>query len=187
LDKLSGGEAKRARFAFALAGDPDLLVLDEPTSAMDVAARQAFWAAMHRYADRGRTVVFATHYLDEADDFADRVIVIAAGRVVADGPTAVIKEQAIGRTLAFDLLGQSVDGLDRLPGVRATSVRGDRVRLDTTDADATVVALVRSGRRFANLEIASAGLEEAFLALTATDNAPSQLPTDVLTTAAASR
>ncbi|HEY7175969.1 MAG TPA: ABC transporter ATP-binding protein, partial [Micromonosporaceae bacterium] len=166
LNKLSGGEAKRARFAFALAGDPDLLVLDEPTAAMDVSGRQAFWAAMHRYADRGRTVLFATHYLEEADDFADRVVVIANGRVVADGPTAEIRAQATGRTVAFDLAGTNADGLASMPGVRAIEVRGDRVRLDTADADATVIALVRTGFPFANLEVTSAGLEEAFLALT---------------------
>src|SRR5262245_22343742 len=163
LDKLSGGEAKRARFAFALAGDPELLVLDEPTSAMDVAARQAFWASMHRYADRGRTVVFATHYLGEADDFADRVVVIADGRVVADGPTAQIRALATGRTVEFDLVGSAADGLERLPGVRSAEIRGDRAHLETSDADATVVALVRSERPFANLEVLSAGLEDAFL------------------------
>jgi ABC-2 type transport system ATP-binding protein len=167
LDRISGGEAKRARFAFALAGDPDLLVLDEPTAAMDVAGRQAFWAAMHRYADRGRTVLFATHYLEEADDFADRVVVVAGGRIVADGPTAQIRALATGRTVAFDLAGATADGLDRLPAARSIKVRGDRVRIESTDADATVIALVRSGRAFANLEVSSAGLEAAFLALTA--------------------
>jgi ABC-2 type transport system ATP-binding protein len=173
LDKLSGGEAKRARFAFALAGDPELLVLDEPTAAMDVAGRQAFWAAMHRLADRGRTVLFATHYLEEADDFADRVVVMAGGRIVADGPTAQIRALASGRTVAFDVVGQSADGLSGLPGARSIQVRGDRVRIESTDADATVIALVRSGRAFANLEISSAGLEAAFLALT------SDVPADV--------
>ena len=166
LDKLSGGEAKRARFAFALAGDPDLLVLDEPTAAMDVAGRQAFWAAMRRYADRGHTVLFATHYLAEADDFADRIIVISGGRVVADGPTAEIKALASGRTVTFDLDGGTAAGLEGLPGARTVEVRGDRAIVTADDADALVVALVTSGRRFANLEIASAGLEAAFLALT---------------------
>ncbi|MFU8875777.1 ABC transporter ATP-binding protein [Micromonospora sp. SL4-19] len=101
LDKLSGGETQRARFAFALADNPDLLVLDEPTAAMDVAARQAFWAAIHRYAAEGHTVLFGTHHLQEADEFADRVVVLAAGRVVADGPPAQIRALAGGRTVAF--------------------------------------------------------------------------------------
>ncbi|WNM38033.1 ABC transporter ATP-binding protein [Micromonospora halotolerans] len=165
-DRLSGGEAQRARFAFALAGAPDLLVLDEPTAAMDVAARQAFWAAIQRYAAEGHTVLFSTHHLHEADEFADRVVVLAAGRVVADGPPAEIRGLAGGRTVAFDLAGATADGLERLPGVRSVAVRGDRVVLCTDDADATVLALA-ADRGFRNLEV-SAALETAFLTLTAT-------------------
>ncbi|KHD75581.1 ABC transporter ATP-binding protein [Actinoplanes utahensis] len=94
LDRLSAGEAQRARFAFALAGDPELLVLDEPAAAMDVAARQAFWTAVRSYAAHGRTVLFSTHQLHEADDHADRIVVLAAGRVVADGTSAQIRAKA---------------------------------------------------------------------------------------------
>jgi ABC-2 type transport system ATP-binding protein len=166
VNKLSGGEAKRARFAFAMAGRPELLVLDEPTAAMDVAGRQTFWTAMRRYAESGHAIVFATHYLEEADAYADRVVVVANGRVIADGPTAEIKKMVSGRTVAFDLLGAPIDGLSRLRGVRAVEVAGDRATLACEDADATVVELVRSGRPFANLEVVSAGLEAAFLALT---------------------
>jgi ABC-2 type transport system ATP-binding protein len=166
LDKLSGGEAQRARFAFALAGDPRLLLLDEPTAAMDVATRQAFWAAMRRYSATGHTVLFATHYLEEADDYADRVVVIAHGRVIADGTGTEIKRMTGGRSVAFDLAGGGTAGLDLLPGVRAVEVRGDRATLRSDDSDATVAALVHSGRSFTNLEINAAGLEEAFLALT---------------------
>jgi ABC-2 type transport system ATP-binding protein len=166
VNRLSGGEAKRARFAFALAGDPELLVLDEPTAAMDVAGRQSFWAAMRRYAARGNAVVFATHYLEEADDFADRIVVIARGRIIADGTAGDIRELAAGRTVSFDLCGTPADGLLDLPGVRNVDVRGDRVFLGTDASDALVTTLVRSGRRFANLEVTSAGLETAFLALT---------------------
>ncbi|MEV0267304.1 ABC transporter ATP-binding protein [Hamadaea sp. NPDC050747] len=166
LDKLSGGQAQRARFAFALAGNPDLLVLDEPTSAMDVASRQAFWATMRSYAEGGRTVLFATHYLAEADDFADRVIVVSGGRIIADGSGAQIKKAVSGRTVSFDLEGAGTAGLDRLPGVTAVDIRGDRALLRSDDSDATVRALVTSGRAFGNLEVAGAGLEEAFLALT---------------------
>ncbi|MGK5739309.1 ABC transporter ATP-binding protein [Micromonospora sp. URMC 103] len=168
LDRLSGGEAQRARFAFALAGAPDLLVLDEPTAALDVAARQAFWAAIQGYAAEGRTVVFSTHQLHEADEYADRVVVLAGGRVVADGPPAQIRALAGGRTVAFDLAGATVEGLDLLPGVRSVEVRGDRAVLTTDDADATVTALA-TGRGFRNLEV-SAALETAFLALTGTEH-----------------
>lgn len=166
LDKLSGGQSQRVRFAFALAGNPDLLILDEPTAAMDVASRQAFWAAMRRMTDKGKTVLFATHYLEEADDFADRVIVLAGGRIIADGSGAEIKKVAGGRTVSFDLEGASGDGFADLPGVTSAEVRGDRVRLRCDDSDATVRALVHSGHAFGNLEIESAGLEAAFLTLT---------------------
>ncbi|MBM2618545.1 ABC transporter ATP-binding protein [Actinoplanes sp. LDG1-06] len=94
LDKLSGGEAQRARFAFALAGGPELLVLDEPSAAMDVAARQAFWTAVRSYAADGNTVLFSTHQLHEADEHADRIVVLAAGRVVADGTPAQVRVKA---------------------------------------------------------------------------------------------
>ncbi|WP_328475348.1 ABC transporter ATP-binding protein [Actinoplanes sp. NBC_00393] len=164
LERLSAGEAQRARFAFALAGDPDLLVLDEPTAAMDVAARQAFWSAVRRYAETGHTVLFSTHHLHEADEFADRVVVLAAGRVVADGSPAQIRALAGGRTVAVDLAGTPVDGLESLPGVRSVRIRGDRVVLTTEDADATVTAL--AGRGFRGLEV-TAGLDTAFLTLTA--------------------
>jgi ABC-2 type transport system ATP-binding protein len=164
LDRLSGGEAQRARFAFALAGDPRLLVLDEPTAAMDAGTRQAFWAALRRYSTAGHTVLFTTHHLEEADRYADRVVVLARGRVIADGAAGELRG---GRTVAFDLGGATTAGLNRLPGVRAVDVRGDRATLSTADADATVTALVHSGRSFGNLEVGAAGLEEAFLALTA--------------------
>jgi ABC-2 type transport system ATP-binding protein len=166
LDKLSGGQSQRARFAFALAGNPDLLMLDEPTSAMDVASRQGFWAAMRAYAAHGKTILFATHYLEEADDFADRVIVVARGRIIADGTGAQIKKVVGGRTVSFGLAGASSADLDRLPGVNAVEIRGDRAFLRSDDSDETVRALVTSGRPFADLEVAGAGLEEAFLALT---------------------
>jgi ABC-2 type transport system ATP-binding protein len=169
LDKLSGGEAQRARFAFALAGNPRLLVLDEPTAAMDVATRQSFWAAMRRYSAAGHTVLFATHYLEEADEFADRIVVVAGGRIVADGSGAQIRGLAGGRIVAFDLAGSATAGLDRLPGVRAVEIRGDRASLRSDDSDATVAALVHSGRPFGNLEVSGAGLQEAFLTLTASE------------------
>ena len=94
--KLSGGQSQRVRYALALVPDPDLLVLDEPTVAMDVEIRRAFWASMREFTGSGRTVLFATHYLEEADDFADRVVVLAGGRIVADGTGAQIKATVTG-------------------------------------------------------------------------------------------
>lgn len=170
LERLSGGQAQRARFAFALAGDPDLLVLDEPTAGMDVAARHRFWASVRRRAEAGRTVLFATHYLAEADDYADRVVMISHGRVVADGTSAEIRHAVGCRTVGFRLgsgpAGGTAGGLDRLPGVRAVEIRGERAKLTSDDADATVSALIRSRGPVRDLEVTGAGLTEAFLALT---------------------
>ena len=116
-DRLSGGQSQRVRFALAIAGAPRLLVLDEPTAAMDVESRRAFWASMRAYAAGGRTILFATHHLEEADENADRIIVIAGGRLVADGTAAEIKGMTGGRTVRFTLGAQSSSGLDRLTRV----------------------------------------------------------------------
>jgi ABC-2 type transport system ATP-binding protein len=164
LDRLSAGEAQRARFAFALAGDPDLLILDEPTAAMDVAARQAFWSAIRGYAAEGHTVLFSTHHLHEADEFADRIVVLAAGRLAADGTPAQIRALAGGRTVTVDRAGRTADELELLPGVRNVELKGDRVALTTDDIDATVTALATRGLH--GLEI-SAALDDAFLTITA--------------------
>ena len=103
VGKLSGGQEQRVRFALATAGASDLIVLDEPTTGMDVSARQAFWATMREQADQGRTVLFATHYLEEADAIADRVLVLHRGRLLADGTAAEIKAKAGARRISFDL------------------------------------------------------------------------------------
>jgi ABC-2 type transport system ATP-binding protein len=168
VQRLSGGEMQRARFAFALAGDPDLLVLDEPTAGMDVSTRRDFWGAVRRRAATGRTVLFATHYLAEADEYADRIVVLAEGRVVADGSGAEIKRVVGGRRVSFRLADGPVDGLDRLPGVRTVEVRADRALLTSEDADATVAALIQARGPVRDLEVTGAGLTEAFLALTNT-------------------
>jgi ABC-2 type transport system ATP-binding protein len=117
VDKLSGGQTQRVRFAVALAGNPALIVLDEPTAALDVEARRAFWASMRAYTERGHTVLFSTHYLEEADANADRIVVIDHGRIVADGTGVQLKRAAGGNLVAFDLAGFPAEELIRLPGV----------------------------------------------------------------------
>ncbi|MEW5629748.1 ABC transporter ATP-binding protein [Streptomyces hydrogenans] len=165
VDRLSGGQAQRVRFAVALAGHPELIVLDEPTSALDVEARGEFWAAMRGYARRGNTVLFSTHYLEEADSFADRIVVVDAGRIVADGTAEELKRSAGGALVAVDLDGAPAAFLAGLPGVTEVEVRGDRARLRTDDSDATVRALAaRDAIR--GLEVAPLTLNDAFLALT---------------------
>ncbi len=172
VDKLSGGQAQRVRFALATAGDSDLIVLDEPTTGMDVTARQAFWATMREQADRGRTVLFATHYLEEADAIADRVLVLHRGRLLADGTAAEIKAKAGARRISFDLDGPvDTDALRTLPSLTRCDVSGQTVRMQSADADATVHALYGLGMYPRNLEVAGLGLEQAFVAITAAEEA----------------
>ena len=168
-ETLSGGEAQRVRFALAIAGDPDLVFLDEPTVAMDVESRRAFWGDMRRFAADGRTVLFATHYLDEADQVADRVVVLDRGRVVADGSPGALKAGITERTVRFTWPSPETSGeaaLLALPGVTSSDRRGETVTLLTRDADETVRALVAAGIGFRHLEVTGADLDAAFLALT---------------------
>src|SRR4051794_10714798 len=172
VDKLSGGQAQRVRFALATAGDSDLIVLDEPTTGMDVSARQAFWATMREQADQGRTVLFATHCLEEADAIADRVLVLHRGRLLADGTSAEIKAKAGARRVAFDLEGEIDEApLRDLPFLTPVDVSGQTVRIQSSDADATVHALYGLGVYPRNLEVAGLGLEQAFVAITAAEEA----------------
>jgi len=164
-DALSGGQRQRVLLALALAGAPPLLLLDEPTSAMDVEGRRAFWTTMRGLAERGHTVVFATHHLDEADAVADRVVVLAGGRLVADGPAAQLKAGFAERTISFTSAGNL--RFDAAPGVSASERRGDTVVLTTADPEATLRALLAEGGRLPDLEVRGASLEEAVLSLTA--------------------
>jgi ABC-2 type transport system ATP-binding protein len=165
--KLSGGQTQRTRFAIALASDPQLLVLDEPTVAMDAQGRRDFWAAMREYAARGRTVLFATHYLEEADANADRAVLMAAGQIVADGPTTEIKARVGTRTIRSTLPDVGLEELRALPGIGSAERRGEAVILRCTDSDAAIRALLERYPAARDIEITGAGLEEAFLELTA--------------------
>jgi ABC-2 type transport system ATP-binding protein len=165
--RLSGGQAQRVRFAIALVADPDLLLLDEPTSAMDVEARREFWTSMRAVAASGKTVIFATHYLGEADAFADRIVVLAGGEIVADGPATEIKAKVGGRTVRATLPGSDVAQLAELPGVTSADRHGDAVILTCGDSDAALRALLGRFSGARDIEVQGSGLEEAFLALTA--------------------
>jgi len=165
---LSGGQRQRLRFALALVPDPEIIVLDEPTTGMDVASRRAFWDAMRRDSDAGRTVLFATHHLEEADDYADRVVLLAEGRVVADGTGPEIRALASGREVQATVPGADdslVARLGALPGAGEAGRQGDRITVHATDSDAVARELLAlPGAR--DLEITSRSLEDAFLALT---------------------
>jgi ABC-2 type transport system ATP-binding protein len=180
VDKLSGGQEQRVRFALAIAGANDLIVLDEPTTGMDVSVRQQFWQAMRAQADAGCTVLFATHYLEEADSIADRVLVLHKGRLIADGSSAEIKAKAGARRISFEL--HETDGLvddttlRALPALLSLDVTGRTgdartVRIRSNDADATVAGLYRAGLYPRGLEVTSLGLEQAFLTITGDQDA----------------
>ena len=171
--KCSGGQQQRLRFAMALVSDPGLIVLDEPTTGMDVEGRHSFWQAIHADAQRGRTVLFATHYLEEADQYADRIILIRKGRIVADGTTAEIKAMAAGRTIEAEWdsaegAGAAQGALAALPGVDSVEVRGSRVLIRAADSDAVARHLFTSTPAH-DVTITSQNLEQAFLRLTGDD------------------
>ena len=165
VGKCSGGEQQRLRFAMALLSDPALLLLDEPTTGMDVEGRRAFWNAIRDDAGRGRTVLFATHYLEEADQYADRIVLIAKGRIVADGSGAEVKALATGRTVRATLENPDTTALSAVGGVDSVDVRGESVLVHAKDSDAVArYLLTETDAR--DLEITTRGLEDAFLTLT---------------------
>jgi ABC-2 type transport system ATP-binding protein len=165
LDRLSGGQTQRVRFAMAIAGNPEMLVLDEPTAAMDVEARREFWEGMHRYAALGHTVLFATHYLEEAESSASRVVIIARGQIITDGTVAAIQQRYGVTCVAFDSEDAPDGGFARLPGVESVAIAGARVTLGTSDADATVRALVASTAPWSGLAVSRSSLEDIFVEL----------------------
>jgi ABC-2 type transport system ATP-binding protein len=166
VEQLSGGQTQRVRFALALAGRPELLFLDEPTAALDVEARRGFWQSVRTIAEQGTTVLFATHYLDEADANASRIIVVSHGRIMADGTPSQIKAYTSVRTIRFSMPVPDTSALLRLPGVNDVVASGDAVTIRSGDADATLPALYALGRPVRGLEVGGGGLEEALIALT---------------------
>jgi len=165
-ERLSGGERQRLRFAVALVSDPDLLVLDEPTVGMDVESRRAFWSTVRELSSRGKTFLFATHYLEEADAYADRVVLMAHGRVVADGPPTEIKAIVGSRTIRATLPNVALEELERLPGVTHAERHGESVALACSDSDAALRELIARHPEARDIEVRGAGLEDAFVQLT---------------------
>ena len=164
--KLSGGQTQRVRFAIAVVSNPDLLILDEPTVAMDVEARRHFWTAMRNFASRGKTVLFATHYLEEADANADRAVLMAHGTVVADGPTTEIKARVGTKTIRATLPGVEIAELAELEGVISADRHGEAIILVCSDSDRALRALLERYQDARDIEVTGAGLEDAFLQLT---------------------
>ncbi len=173
VGKCSGGQQQRLRFALALLPDPDVIVLDEPTTGMDVEGRRDFWTALRADAARGRTILFATHYLEEADAYADRIVLVSHGRIVADGSAAQVKNLASGRLVTAtlpDLTAEQTAALEAIPGVQSVELRRDRVLVRTSDSDGVARHLL-TATAASDIEITARGLEDAFLALTTSGSA----------------
>src|ERR1039457_4069612 len=169
VGKCSGGEQQRLRFAVALLSDPELLILDEPTTGMDVEGRRSFWGAIRQDTAMGRTVLFATHYLEEADAYADRIILLRHGEIVADGTSSEVKALAAGRTARATLPGADEAALRAIPGADNVELRGDTVLIHASDSDAVARYLLTSTPA-RDLEINTRGLEDAFIALTSDES-----------------
>jgi ABC-2 type transport system ATP-binding protein len=164
--KLSGGQRQRLYFALAVCGDPDVLFLDEPTVGMDVESRRSFLDSIKGFASQGKTIVLTTHYLEEADELAERIVVIDRGLVIADASPADIKSKVAGKRVTFDVDEALTEADFRGMPVSHLELRGTRVRLLSNQPEPVLGALFRRNVGIRNLEVAGADLEEAFLALT---------------------
>jgi len=163
--ELSGGQKQRVLFGIAICGNPDLLFLDEPTVGLDVEARRLMWAQIRTLISRGKTVLLTTHYLNEADALADRILVLQQGSIVAEGTPAEIKSRAIGKQVRC-VSRLTAHEIRQIPGV--VSVKEDRnaYELQVSVAEPVVRELLQRDSWLSELEVTNAGLEEAFLALT---------------------
>jgi ABC-2 type transport system ATP-binding protein len=166
IGTLSGGQKQRLYFALAVVGNPDLLFLDEPSVGMDVEARHAFWDEMKLLGQRGKTIILTTHYLEEADILANRIIVINQGQIVAEGTPSEIKNRVGGKHVRFRATDITPAEAQALPGVVSLTAKDGRFDLATNATETTVRALMQRSETVSDLEVMGAGLEEAFLEIT---------------------
>ena len=167
--ELSGGQRQRVLFGISICGNPDLLFLDEPTVGLDVEARRLMWAQIRTLIARGKTVLLTTHYLNEADALADRILVLQQGNIIAEGTPAEIKSRAIGKQIRCSSR-LSIDEIRRIPGVLSITADRQSFEMQVQAAEPVVRELLQRDSWLADLEVTSAGLEEAFLALTRNNN-----------------
>jgi ABC-2 type transport system ATP-binding protein len=168
FSKLSGGEKQRVMFALALCGNPDLLFLDEPTVGMDIEARHRLWAQVRKLCAAGKTILLTTHYLEEADQLADRILVVRKGKLVAQGTSAQIKATQSFREIRCRT-SLAFESVMNMPGVRSVRQEGSVTVVESDDSDVTVRALLQADPFVSDMQIATAALEGAFLALTGED------------------
>ena len=165
FSQLSGGQRQRLLFALAICGNPDLIFLDEPTVGLDIEARRALWQQIRSFAAQGKTVLLTTHYLEEADALAHRIIVINKGRVISQGTPAEIKRNSGGRRIRCQT-SLSREFLCTLPGVVNVEYNQGAVVVTASEAESVVREMLLRDDTLSNLEVASPALEDAFLALT---------------------
>jgi ABC-2 type transport system ATP-binding protein len=163
--ELSGGQKQRVLFALAICGNPDLLILDEPTVGLDVQARRGMWKQIRALLDRGKSVLLTTHYLDEADALADRVIVIDRGTIIAEGTPQEVKSRAAGKRIRCRT-SLPIDVITTIPLVASATLDGETTIISTASSDAVLRELLARDAALADVEITTAGLEDAFLAMT---------------------
>ena len=163
---LSGGQRQRLCFALALAGQPDLLCLDEPSAGLDLESRHRLWAVVRRLAEDGCSLLLTTHHLEEADALADRVVVLNGGQIVAQGTPAELREQVAGR-LVCCVTSLDLATVEALPGAQQVGRRGTRMEIVTSQAEELTRRLLALDPHLKELEVRGIGLEQAFMTLTA--------------------
>lgn len=167
--ELSGGQKQRVLFALGICGDPDLLFLDEPTVGLDVEARRLLWDEIRKLVDRGKTVLLTTHYLQEADELADRVVVINQGTIIAEGTPSEIKAKTTGKKIRC-VTRIPIEFICGLPGVLKACQDREAVEIQVSEAEPILRELLQQDSQLSGIEVTSAGLEDAFLALTQDNN-----------------
>jgi ABC-2 type transport system ATP-binding protein len=163
--ELSGGQRQRVLFALSICGDPELLYLDEPTTGLDVEARRGLWQQIRTFVERGRSVVLTTHYLEEADALADRIVLLNEGRSIAEGSPSMIKARVQGRRIRCRTRLHTSE-IDCMPGVKNVGSEDGLVEILTSRAEPVVRELLMRDSDLSDLEVIGAALDDAFLALT---------------------
>lgn len=171
--KLSGGQKRRLNFALALAGNPKLLFLDEPTAGMDIISRRLFWSTIRQFAERGATIVFTSHDLNEVEEFADRIVMLHRGKIIADGTPDEVKGQLTQSSVSFivddsDNTTNLLTSIRQLPGVHDVSLKESRIVITTIDTDQVIYALFNAAVKMRSIQITQGRLDDAFVELTKT-------------------
>lgn len=166
-DKLSGGQKRRLGFALAMAGNPDLLFFDEPTVGLDITSRKRFWETVDVLKERGKTIIFTTHYLQEADDAAERIILFHNGSIIEDGTPTDIKAKLTKQSISFTPSERiSLHTLKQLPTVSHVYEEGSRIIIEAENTDLVLAKLFEQKIQMSRVEINQGRLDEAFSQLT---------------------